>query len=770
MKKLLPLLLIVLGAYDLSAQSITRLFGSSPFQDSLWVFDTTNFSVVRRLAPSITAGTLTGMNGIAKNPATGDIYVVVKQSAVSGRVLGILNPSTAVVTAVGNLGDNFSSITFNGNNTLLGVTGDGATTPETVYRINQTTAAKTVLRTMGNGADGEVICYNPTDNMIYHWSGNGTVVFEKMDTSGVTITGIPIIGTTNGETFGMVALGNNKFLGSNISSSFNRWNANGTVSAAMGSAPDDIRGTALVTCTRTVTAPSNGFCTGSSLTLTANGGGFPTAYQWYYNGAIIAGATASTYSANQAGHYNCMITDECGADSTGNAGINIVENPLPVVNVSGNSVVCSNGVVTLTGTSGGTSQWYMNGSPIVGANSPTYQTSQAGVYNMTKTNTNGCTDSAATGITVTVVQAPVVALGADSTQCGGSITLDAQNAGATYLWIDSTTAQTLTVSTSGMYSVTVTDANNCVSSDTINVTIHALPTPSIGNDTTVCGSITLDGGSGYTSYMWCDGSTTQTTTMMASGTCAVTVTDSNGCSGSDTITFIVNPNPTVSLGPDVTACGSALLDAGAGFTSYVWCNATTGQTNLITSSGTCYVTVVDPNGCSGSDTINITINNAAPPTAQISDNTLCFDDGNAVLTAIPTGGTFTGPGVSGTSFDPSTAGNGTHNIVYTYTDVNGCSASDTITVTVSACVGITEHSATQNISIYPNPNTGSFTLTLNDNSQVVNVFDATGKLIFSETLRSGTHTIDGSNWAAGVYTVQAVSGTTVSQQRLVISR
>jgi len=117
---------------------------------------------------------------------------------------------------------------------------------------------------------------------------------------------------------------------------------------------------------------------------------------------------------------------------------------LPVVNVSGNVNLCPSGTNTLTGTSGGTSQWYMNGVLIPSATAHTYGAMAPGVYNMTKTNTNGCVDSAAVGITVVSVSAPVVVLGNDTAICAGTtLTLDAQNAGDTYLWTDNSTTQTL---------------------------------------------------------------------------------------------------------------------------------------------------------------------------------------------------------------------------------------------------------------------------------------------------------------------------------------
>ncbi len=235
-------------------------YGFSPFQDSVWTIDTSiNYSIIERRAPFLSGFTITGVNGAAKNPVTGIIYAIVKVSGVSGRILCTFNPANATMTQIGNLGDNFSSITFSPSGQLFGVTGDGATVKETLYEINPVDGSKTLLTALGNGADGEVICYNPDDNMIYHWSGNGTVVYEKiLSIAPYTVTNIPIIGTTNGETFGAAYIGNNKFLISTISSSFNIINTNGNWGSAFGSNPDNLRGLPFGDCAMTCYADVDG--------------------------------------------------------------------------------------------------------------------------------------------------------------------------------------------------------------------------------------------------------------------------------------------------------------------------------------------------------------------------------------------------------------------------------------------------------------------------------------------------------------------------------
>lgn len=235
-------------------------YGFTSFQDSVWTVDSeNNYAIIQRRAPTLPGFTVNGVNGAARNPVTGQIFAIAKVGGISGRVLCTFNEADAVLTMIGNLGDNFSSITFSPTGQLFGVTGDGANVSETLYSINPATAAKTLLTPLGNGADGEVICYNSDDNMIYHWSGNGTVVFEKvLPVPPYTVTGIPITGNTSGETFGAAYLGNGTFLISNISSSFNTITTGGVLSSAFASLPDDFRGLPFANCDVTCYADTDG--------------------------------------------------------------------------------------------------------------------------------------------------------------------------------------------------------------------------------------------------------------------------------------------------------------------------------------------------------------------------------------------------------------------------------------------------------------------------------------------------------------------------------
>lgn len=261
------------------AFTCTALFGTSPFQNLFVRLDVNTGAALSATALPATIGTITGVNGIAAHPVTGLVYGIAKVSGTAGRVLFTMDPATLALTAIGNLGDNFSSLAFAADGTLYGVTGDGATVSETLYTIDIVTAAKTLVRALGNGADGEVIAFH-ADGLLYHWSGNGTVVMESLDPADgfMTITNIPTIGAPGGETFGAVY---NPFTGdfliSNIASSLQHLTTGGAYTPIGTNAIDDLRG--LVFSTQFVRhdiAPSTGAAAGGE-TITLRGIGVGTA-------------------------------------------------------------------------------------------------------------------------------------------------------------------------------------------------------------------------------------------------------------------------------------------------------------------------------------------------------------------------------------------------------------------------------------------------------------------------------------------------------------
>ncbi|MEM7375179.1 MAG: GEVED domain-containing protein, partial [Bacteroidota bacterium] len=231
--------------------------------------------------------------------------------------------------------------------------------------------------------------------------------------------------------------------------------------------------------------------------------------------------------------------------------------------------------------------------------------------------------------------------------------------------------------TAGTYSVTVTDANGCsgTSADVV-VTENANPIPVISGSTTYCasaGSTTLDAGSGFASYLWSPGGETTQTISATAGTYSVTVTDANGCSGTSAdviVTENANPTPVIAGATDYCEGSNTTLDAGSGFSSYLWSPGGETTQTISATAGTYSVTVTDANGCSGTSADVVVTENANPIPVISGSTTYCASAGSTTLEA---GSVFASylwsPGGETTQTISATAG--TYSV--TVTDANGCS-------------------------------------------------------------------------------------------------
>ncbi|MBK9637059.1 MAG: T9SS type A sorting domain-containing protein [Bacteroidetes bacterium] len=695
----------LLSIQTLHAQTyppVPHIYGSSPFQDSLWVLDagTPGFPVVNQFGPFLNGSTITGMTGLAFDPCGFQSYIILKVSGVSGRVLATIDLLTMQCTQVGNLGDNFSSICFDRNGQLFGLTGNGATVPEALYSINKLDGSKTFLTTLGNGADGEILSYDPITDMFYHWSGNGTIVYEKFANASPYTT-IPIsTGSVNGEIFGALYMGPNQFLLSNISSSFNFVDTLGNYTTNFGSNPDDLRGLIMPPV---FAANTDTLCAGvGSVSIASAAADLYTVIYHWGDGIIdtlLTGTASHTYSAP--GNYSVVVelsNGYCNPDTFWTT--SVVVNNIPLVSLSGSSVLCPGGSVLLTGSSGGTSQWYMNGSAIPGETSPSYTATTSGWYNMVKTNLNGCGDSAVIGIDVINGSNPVVNLGNDTTVCGQLI-LDAQNAGSTFLWNTSDTTQTLLISASNLYSVTVTDTNGCSATDDINLIVNALPIVALSGVTTICSgdSSLLSGTSGGTSQWYLDGvaiagATSDSYYASQPGVYNMIKTNANGCSDSSSIgiQFVVNALPLVTLsGTNVICNGDSILLSGtSGGTSQWYLDgvAITGATSdsyYASQPGVYNMIKTNANGCSDSSSTGVQlVVNALPLVTLSGTNAIC--NGDSSLLTGTSGGTsqwyLDGGAIVGATSDSYYASQpGMYNMIKT--NANGCADSAAVGIALT---------------------------------------------------------------------------------------
>lgn len=279
--------------------------------------------------------------------------------------------------------------------------------------------------------------------------------------------------------------------------------------------------------------------------FTVTPGATYASYLWHdaSTDSVFTIAAADTISVTVTNTNGCEASDEMVVD-------NFIS---PIVDLGADTTICPEDSLTLV--PGAFASYLWND----GSTTPTYLVNGADTFAITVTDANGC--EGMDDITVGEFTSPVVDLGGDTSFCaGGQVTLDAGAGFDTYQWQDNSSNQTLTVSTTGLYEVTVTDINTCEGTDEVNVTVNPLPVANAGPDTNICTGqvIDLDPGSGGNTNTWTDSLGATVTQVIAPGTYYLLVTDNNGCQDTDTLlvgkclgvdgitatSFRIYPNPT----------------------------------------------------------------------------------------------------------------------------------------------------------------------------------------------------------------------------------
>jgi hypothetical protein len=287
---------------------------------------------------------------------------------------------------------------------------------------------------------------------------------------------------------------------------------------------------------------------------------------------------------------------------------------------------------------------------------------------------------------------PPTITGPTSFCLGSSVTLASSQANS-YLWSNGATTQSITVSSSGNYSVTVTNAPGCsLSSSVVTVTAHPLPaTPTISGPTTFCegASVTLTSSQAQ-SYLWSNGATTQSITVSTPGNYSVTVGNAAGCTAaSSPVTVSMNPSPPVPAintnGPTTFCQGGSVTLTSSQAQSYQWSNGATTQSITVSTPGNYSVTVANASGCTAASSPMSVIVNPLPPIPTITpDGLTTFCQGNSVtLTADEAHSYLWSNGATTRSITVSAPGN--------------------YSVTVSNATGCTAASFPISVSVNPSP-------------------------------------------------------------------
>ena len=450
-----------------------------------------------------------------------------------------------------------------------------------------------------------------------------------------------------------------------------------------------------------IMADPNTICAGNSSTILASASGGSGPYTFFWDNGLGSGAS-HVISPPASLTYSVTATDANGCEAF--ASFQLVVNSGPIPTITGNNTFCEGGSSILDAGSYASYNWS------TGATSQTIEVSTPGNYSVTVTDTNGCTGS--DDIDITFFDNPVVSTSATPNEiCIGDFsTISASATGGsapyTYSWdngLGNGASHVVSPTSTTTYSVTVTDANGCMGSATVSLTVNDLPTAMtlqlnpaqicVGNSTTI--SATASGGTGPYTFNWDNGlgsGPSHTVSPGATTIYTVTVTDSKGCEDIANVEVTVTENPIPTITGNNTFCdgGSSILDAGF-YASYNWSTGATSQTIQVSTPGNYSVTVTDANGCTGSDDIDITVFENPVVSSTATPEEICLGSSSTINASV-NGGTppynfFWDNGLgSGASHVVSPAATTIYNV--TVTDNNGCEGFAQVSVTVLELPGI----------------------------------------------------------------------------------
>lgn len=449
---------------------------------------------------------------------------------------------------------------------------------------------------------------------------------------------------------------------------------------------------------------NSAICAGSCVNITDNTSGLPTTWAWTFTGGSPSSSTSQNPGSvcyATAGTYTVQLIS-CNANGCDTAIQTIVISGPVIATVAGSGVTCNggnDGIASAT-PSGGTTPYSYTWSP-TGGNAATANGLIAGVYTCLISDTYGCSTTA----TITITEPPAI--------------------------------------------VSVTSFTNALCFGDVNGSID----------------LTVTGGTPTYSFDWNSGAyTTEDISGLAAGNYNVTITDANGCMQTDVVTItqptlltssvLTSNDPSVCAGSD----GSVNITVSGGTSpyTYLWSNGATTQDISSVAAGTYSCTITDNNGCTAVVSQGLNDPNAPLVTCAIPEDTVCQTTTNpfTLTGGSPSGGTFSGPGVSSGVFDPTAANIGINIITYTYTDINSCTGTSSDTILVDICLGVNGLSSNEVFTLYPNPNDGSFCVTTNSNATIV-ITDALGRVVDQRNV-SGISKENFSIAAPGMYFVTVI--------------
>jgi gliding motility-associated-like protein len=240
-------------------------------------------------------------------------------------------------------------------------------------------------------------------------------------------------------------------------------------------------------------------CQGESLTL-SNSGDWAS-YSWEFNGAEIA--SEASVEVGETGMYTLFVTDDFGCDFSNNEFVTVELVLTPIISPQGPALLCNGETITLSANTF-VQYWTLNGVPVPNSGTIDFEATLSGTY--TAVAATGSCEAESTPVVVNIAPAIQVNIqSSDSSPCEGeAVTLSVNGNYSFISWVGGSQNNSIQVTASGEYSVTVGGNNDCIAEDDITVNFTPLPLADAGPDVfNICGEgVVLQSAASGGSIQW----------------------------------------------------------------------------------------------------------------------------------------------------------------------------------------------------------------------------------------------------------------------------
>ena len=261
-----------------------------------------------------------------------------------------------------------------------------------------------------------------------------------------------------------------------------------------------------------------------------------------------------------------------------------------------------------------------------GSTGSNYMVTTDGIYTLSVTDINGCSDHDTVNVYLNTKS--IVNLPANIENCGPAILDPGFYPGGTYLWNTGETDQSISIQSTDLYYVILTDQNNCTDTAYSNVVINEYPEVQLTGETEGCSGtpVNITASTNAGSIVWSTGETDVFTIQLTqSGSVRADVTNEHGCISHDEINITFYDPPAVNLPDTVTGCNTVALNAGTDGTGYLWNTNETGNIIEVSTGGMYTVEVTGINNCITGDTTLVVLNYIEKADLG-SDINLCYSE------------------------------------------------------------------------------------------------------------------------------------------------